>query len=44
MVRGGTAINFTSGPGPFTLTLAPGFSINGNVLGTGSERSSSATR
>jgi hypothetical protein len=34
---GGTAINFTSGPGPFTLTLAPGFSINGNVLGTGSD-------
>jgi autotransporter-associated beta strand protein len=34
---GGTAINFTSGPGPFTLTLAPGFTINGNVLGTGSD-------
>jgi fibronectin-binding autotransporter adhesin len=34
---GGTAINFTSGPGPFTLTLAPGFSINGNVLGTGND-------
>jgi autotransporter-associated beta strand protein len=32
---GGTAINFTSGP--FTLTLAPGFTINGNVLGTGSD-------
>jgi autotransporter-associated beta strand protein len=34
---GGTAINFSSGPGPFTLTLAPGFTINGNVLGTGSD-------
>ena len=35
----GTAINFTVGPGagPFTLTLAPGYSINGNVLGTGSD-------
>jgi autotransporter-associated beta strand protein len=32
---GGTAINFTGGP--FTLTLAPGFTINGNVLGTGSD-------
>src|SRR5262249_53719957 len=32
---GGTAINFTGGP--FTLTLAPGFAINGNVLGTGSD-------
>jgi autotransporter-associated beta strand protein len=34
---GGTAINFTSGPGPFTLTLAPASTINGNVLGTGSD-------
>jgi fibronectin-binding autotransporter adhesin len=34
---GGTAINFTGGPGPFTLTLAPGYSIGGNVLGTGSD-------
>ncbi|MGA7489575.1 MAG: autotransporter-associated beta strand repeat-containing protein [Xanthobacteraceae bacterium] len=32
---GGTAINFTGGP--FTLTLAPGFTISGNVLGTGSD-------
>ncbi len=36
-ISGGTAINFMPGPGPFTLTLAPGFSINGNVLGTGSD-------
>jgi autotransporter-associated beta strand protein len=34
-INGGTAINFTGGP--FTLTLAPGFTINGNVLGTGSD-------
>jgi autotransporter-associated beta strand protein len=36
---GGTAINFTVSPGagPFTLTLAPGSSIGGNVLGTGSD-------
>ena len=34
-LNGGPAINFTGGP--FTLTLAPGFSINGNVLGTGSD-------
>ena len=35
----GTAIDFTGTPGagPFTLTLAPGFTINGNVLGTGSD-------
>jgi len=38
-ISGGPAIDFTVSPGagPFTLTLAPGFSINGNVLGTGSD-------
>jgi hypothetical protein len=43
---GGTAINFTVSPGagPFTLTLAPGYAINGNVLGTDSELSSSGAR
>jgi autotransporter-associated beta strand protein len=36
---GGTAIDFTASPGagPFTLTLAPGYSISGNVLGTGGD-------
>jgi len=36
---GATAINFTVSPGagPFALTLAPGYSISGNVLGTGSD-------
>ena len=36
---GGVAINFafTSGSGPMTLTLAPGFVINGTVLGTGAD-------
>jgi len=36
-LNAGTAINFSSGPGPFTLTLAPGYSISGTVLGTGSD-------
>jgi fibronectin-binding autotransporter adhesin len=36
-LNGGTAINFSSGPGPFTLTLAPGYSISGTVLGTGND-------
>jgi len=36
---GGVAINFafTPGSGPMTLTLAPGFVINGTVLGTGAD-------
>lgn len=39
VISSGTAIDFTGTPGagPFTLTLAPGFTINGNVLGTGSD-------
>jgi autotransporter-associated beta strand protein len=36
-INGGPAINFTAGPGPFTLTLAPSSVINGTVLGTGSD-------
>ena len=32
-----TAILFEGHPGPFTLTLAPGFVINGRVLGTGDD-------
>jgi autotransporter-associated beta strand protein len=36
-INGGTAINFTSGPGPFTLTIAPSSVINGTVLGTGND-------
>jgi hypothetical protein len=36
---GGTTINVTVSPGagPFTHTLAPGYSISGNVLGTGND-------
>jgi fibronectin-binding autotransporter adhesin len=36
---GANAIDFTVSPGtgPFTLTLAPGFNISGNVLGNGSD-------
>ena len=32
-----TAILFEGHPGPFALTLAPGFVINGRVLGTGDD-------
>jgi fibronectin-binding autotransporter adhesin len=32
-----TAVLFEGHPGPFTLTLAPGFVINGRVLGTGDD-------
>ncbi|SEE10305.1 outer membrane autotransporter barrel domain-containing protein [Rhizobiales bacterium GAS188] len=36
---GGTAINFAISPstGPYSLTIAPGSVINGNVLGTGND-------
>jgi outer membrane autotransporter protein len=34
---GGTAIHFSTGSVGNTLTLAPGFAINGNVVGAGSD-------
>ena len=34
-INGGIDFTGTPGAGPFTLTLAPGQTINGNVLGTG---------
>lgn len=34
---GGTAIQFSTGSTGNTLTLAPGFAINGNVLGVGAD-------
>ena len=36
-INGGIDFTGTPGAGPFTLTLAPGQTINGNVLGTGSD-------
>ena len=37
IINGGVDFTGTPGAGPFTLTLAPGQTINGNVLGTGSD-------